>query len=783
MADTAISALTTAGTPSGSAVGVIADGGVDYKISLANFVKAGGSVILSPVSQQTGTINVSGVITSGSSTFGPTSMLLIGTATLGTASKVVISDDGTNALFTAAAAGSVILGANAGGKTATLGTAGNLTLSAGNFVTGSTSIANGASTINGALAIVGALTGATTINAAGIITGLSFTGSGAGLTAGSVPNAALVTGAVTNVTASGNMASSGGLTPAITITATPSFTSVTLSTALAIASGGTGSTTQNFVDLSSNQTIGGTKTFSGTVNIPATGITAGTLNIGAGGAQTGVLPIANGGTGALSLAASPFAVLNPASIQTGALKVSLTVQSSTSFTFNTGNSIFSPTSLTLASGVIVSAGTGTYSSFAGAIAGDSVAQRSATSGYRWWGGATANASIDFGGTTGGVLTASAPLNVTGAINSSANIAAAGTVSMAYSFMRNKIINGQMWIDQRNSFVSGTALGVYTIDRWFYNATQASKGTWQGIANIIPTAIGPSSTYALSFTSSSAYSVLAADKWVLQQAIESNNIAEFGFGTAYAKAITLSFYVYLNASGVIGTYGGSIQNYAQTRSYPFTYSIPAVTTWTKISITIPGDTAGTWVNYGTSGGMWLNLAMACGTTQSGTANTWASVNYLSATGASSVVATNGALIMFTNVQLETGSVATQFEQRLYGTELALCQRYFCKSYDIGSPVGFIGADGIAQQYIPVSSSAYNPSFPITFPVSMRVMPSMTMWNPNTGAAGSGYDYTGGASWSSAAFYNFGTSGGMVACLTGSIAVNHGIGFHWTASAEL
>ena len=158
---------------------------------------------------------------------------------------------------------------------------------------------------------------------------------------------------------------------------------------------------------------------------------------------------------------------------------------------------------------------------------------------------------------------------------------------------------------------------------------------------------------------------------MQQFIEGYNIADLGWGTAQAKTVTLSFQVY---SSLTGTFGGALQNDGQNRSYPFTYSIPVANTWTTISITIAGDTTGTWLTTNGRGiAVWFGLGV--GSANSGTAGSWAGAGYYSATGATSVVGTSGATFYITGVQLEVGLNATGFEYRQYGTELALCQRYY------------------------------------------------------------------------------------------------------------
>jgi hypothetical protein len=235
-------------------------------------------------------------------------------------------------------------------------------------------------------------------------------------------------------------------------------------------------------------------------------------------------------------------------------------------------------------------------------------------------------------------------------------------------MRNRIINGAMVIDQRNAGAvvtpTTTATG-YAVDRFGGDCSVNSKYTVQQ-STTAPTGFN----YSLKATSSSAYPVGAGDYFYLFQVIEGYNVADLGLGTANAKTFTLSFWV---QSSLTGTFGGSFRNGAGNRSYPFTYTISSANTWEQKTVTVAGDTSGTWLT--TNGaGLRAEFALGVGSTYSGTAGAWAGATYLSATGATSVVGTNGATFYITGVQLEKGTTATPFEQRLYGTELQLAQRY-------------------------------------------------------------------------------------------------------------
>ena len=270
-------------------------------------------------------------------------------------------------------------------------------------------------------------------------------------------------------------------------------------------------------------------------------------------------------------------------------------------------------------------------------------------------------------------------------------------------MKNRIINGACVISQRwgTSAVSdATNTNPYTVDRWSFYGDPASKVTLQQNQGSVTPPAGFINYMGL--TSTSAYSPAAGDAFRFQQAIEGLNIADLAWGTASAKTVTLSFWV---RSSLTGTFGGALSNDGLNRSYPYSYTISAANTWEQKSVTIAGDTTGTWLT--TNGiGIRVFFDVGCGTNTKGTAGAWASAFYAGVTGGTNVVATNGATFQFTGVQLEVGSTATSFDYRPYGTELALCQRY-CQVYGGVSgqrfAVGwwFNSTNAFAQLYAPVN----------------------------------------------------------------------------------
>ena len=282
-------------------------------------------------------------------------------------------------------------------------------------------------------------------------------------------------------------------------------------------------------------------------------------------------------------------------------------------------------------------------------------------------------------------------------------------------LKNRIINGAMVIDQRNAGASvtpanGGADYIYTLDRWRVFSIANSKFSVQQNAGSVTPPAG--FTNYLGITSLAATSVGSTDLYLLNQRIEGFNFADLNWGTANAQTVTLSFRVY---SSLTGTFGGALQNSAVNRTYPFTYTISSANTWTTISVTIAGDTSGTWIGATNGAGCSVQFSLGAGSTYMGTAGAWASAAYFSATGATSVVGTNGATFYITGVQLEVGTSATPFERRLYNQELANCQRY-C----------FVQSGGGNKRHFVSGNVSGTTAFPTTkFPVTMRTGPSLTI----------------------------------------------------------
>ena len=295
-------------------------------------------------------------------------------------------------------------------------------------------------------------------------------------------------------------------------------------------------------------------------------------------------------------------------------------------------------------------------------------------------------------------------------------------------LKNRIINGDMRIDQRNAGASLTPTtdGQYNLDRFQVYISQASKFSVQQNAGSVTPPAG--FNYYAGITSLSSYTVGASDYFCFVQNIEGYNIGDFAWGTASAKTVTLSFWV---RSSLTGTFGASIRNGAANYSFPFTYTISSANTWEQKTVTITAPTSGTWATTNTSG-LQVIFGLGVGTSNSGTANAWTGSSVLSVTGAASVVGTNGATFYITGVQLEIGTSATPFERRLYNQELANCQRYYwmlAPNQSGNRPIG-------TWSYL---LSNYIEGY-LQYPVKMRTVPSL-----DSPTITDGYDiYRAGAS---------------------------------------
>jgi hypothetical protein len=334
-------------------------------------------------------------------------------------------------------------------------------------------------------------------------------------------------------------------------------------------------------------------------------------------------------------------------------------------------------------------------------------------------------------------------------------------------MRNRIINGAMVVDQRNAgAASANSINAYFLDRWaVFQSTSGKVIAQQNAGSVTP----PTGfTNYLGVTSQSAFSVASGDYYIVSQGIEGFNFADLAWGTASAATVTLSFWV---RSSLTGTFGGSLRNGAANYSYPFTYTISVANTWEQKTITVAGPTAGTWIGATNALAMQINFGMGVGSTLSGTAGAWAASNFLSATGATSVVGTNGATFYITGVQLEVGSVATPFEREIYSQTLAKCQRYYETT---GS-----GAFNMVNPYAYGTNSTIRTPV-IMYKVEKRTSSCTITINDDNGNAGKVYRNGTNKTYSVWINQSFGFS---IANSDTPSGTGDDFAFRWTSSAEL
>ena len=329
-------------------------------------------------------------------------------------------------------------------------------------------------------------------------------------------------------------------------------------------------------------------------------------------------------------------------------------------------------------------------------------------------------------TSGTVLTTASTTGISGSAISTGTVAEAyggtGTNTGYYGF-KNRIINGAMVIDQRNAGASVTTSGGnnFDPDRWIVYDAVGSKMSVQRVAD------APSGfTYSQKITSLAATTPGSTDYYFDCQRIEGFNVADLAWGTASAATVTLSFWV---KSSLTGSFSGAFGNASFSRSYPFSYTISAANTWEQKTITVSGDTTGTWATDNSTG-LQVVFDLGSGTSRAGTANTWSANDYRKVTGSVNLIGTNAATLYITGVQLEKGSTATSFDYRPYGTELALCQRYFEKSYNIGTVPGTNTTTGIAGYIVmanTTTSLANNGTNAVVFKVYKRTTPTITTYD--------------------------------------------------------
>jgi len=332
--------------------------------------------------------------------------------------------------------------------------------------------------------------------------------------------------------------------------------------------------------------------------------------------------------------------------------------------------------------------------------------------------------------------------------------------------RNMIINGDMRINQRGSgsltINSGTVQ--YPCDR--FSARGVSSAGVFTLESVTDSPAGFTNSLKATVTTDDS-SLSGTESYRVMQHIEGNNISHLNWGSSDNQAVALSFKV---KSSLAGTFGGVVQNGDYNRFVPFTYTIDSANTWEDKTVTIAGDTSGT---YPTDESLAVRLNWSLGAAELGTAGTYTATTKNGATGQTQVISTLNATWQVTGVQLELGSNATPFEHRSYGDELAKCQRYFWSVGGVPSPEGSSNYyEHVCVAYMQSTTAAYGV---VPHPVFMRAPPTVAILNPtgfyfnnneaNTALSGGGVinngKYNTAISFTTSATRNTQTSGRVLA----------------------
>lgn len=336
----------------------------------------------------------------------------------------------------------------------------------------------------------------------------------------------------------------------------------------------------------------------------------------------------------------------------------------------------------------------------------------------------------------------------------------------YNF-KNRIINGAMVFDQRNNgaAVTFTNSNGYSLDRYLTDMSPAGSVTVQQVSDA-PSGFTKSLKWTIA-TATAGGSTQAA--YAARHIIEGYNVADLGWGTSSAQTITLSFWVKCSSTG---TFSVGVANSAFNRGYAATYTITSANTWEFKSITIPGDTSGTWV---TDSGIGVRLYWNTGSGSNYliSAGSWQATGCIGATGSTSLTNTLGATFQITGLQFEVGVTATTFDYRSYTTELQLCQRYFETNVSQGTKP----ADGVtvSDRYPFIAYNTGAGGLTISFKVEKRTTPVLSLYGGanSYGTSGQLTLYVSGA-WTQSTSVSLGGAG--------SISTTSGANIDTTKSAS-
>lgn len=295
-----------------------------------------------------------------------------------------------------------------------------------------------------------------------------------------------------------------------------------------------------------------------------------------------------------------------------------------------------------------------------------------------------------------------------------------------SGFRNRVPNGEMRFDQRNGGATYTlnAASTRNLDCWVATGIAAA-----GVMSLARTTTTPPTGFShymrLTVTTADA-SLAATDRYVIDTRIEGSSMRDMLFGSADAKQVTLSFWV---RSSLTGTFGGSFMNDVNNRSYVFSYTINAANTWEKKTITLTGDTAGTWQNVDGQMGIVIHWSLGVGSNFQKAAGAWGAGQTYSFSGETALISTNAATFDLTGVQFEIGGAASHFEHLDTQVGLARVQRYIEKSYALDTALATNTTTNAMRIACTQAGGGTRTIGARAFMVQKAVTPTITLYAPD------------------------------------------------------
>jgi len=294
---------------------------------------------------------------------------------------------------------------------------------------------------------------------------------------------------------------------------------------------------------------------------------------------------------------------------------------------------------------------------------------------------------------------------------------------------NRIINGDFRFDQikEGGTYTTAGSGIFGPDQWFFT-DGGGAGHFSVKREADPDYAGEYNALITVTTVDSTMGV--TDNYNIQTSIEGWNFADFLSGSAGAQQLTLSFEV---KCSITGTFAITFKNNANNRSYVSTFTVNAANTVERKIITLTCDTSGTW-ETGNLVGVTVGISLGHGSNfYAPSANTWSAGSYWALSTTTNLISTAGATMRLKRFKVEKGAIATPFERRQYSQELALCQRYYFKTFDSGVAVAQNVGGSTGEWRFALFGGGVGLFTSIPYKVSMRTQPTITTYNPSAANA--------------------------------------------------